>query len=112
MKLFICLFATVALAAPSAAADQTFVGVVSDQMCALDHGAMRMGPTDAECAKACVEDHGTSYVLVNGEQVYPLSDQRAPMAFAGQKVKVVGTLDPVTHVITVTSISAADDGRH
>ncbi len=107
MKLFTCLVAAVALAALSAPADQTFVGVVSDQMCALDHGAMRMGPTDAECARACVEEHGTSYVLVAGEQVFQLSDQRAPKAFAGQKVKVVGTLDPATHVIAVTSMSAA-----
>lgn len=111
MKLFTCLLAAVALAALSAPAGQTFVGVVSDQMCALDHGAMRMGPTDAECAKACVEDHGTSYVLVDGEQVYLLSDQQAPKAFAGQKVKVVGTLDQTTHVIAVTSISVADDSK-
>jgi hypothetical protein len=33
--------------------DQTFIGVISDSVCALSHGSMRMGPTDAECAQAC-----------------------------------------------------------
>ena len=87
--------------------ERSFVGIMSDSVCALSHGAMRMGPTDAECAQACVEEHDASYVLVDEKAVYKLSDQRAPKAFAGKKVKVVGTLDAASSTITVTSITGA-----
>ena len=87
--------------------DQTFVGMISDSMCAMDHTSMRMGPTDAECTEACIEEHDATYVLVDGTKVYQLSDQRAPKAFAGKKVTVVGTLDAATSTITVSSITGA-----
>ncbi len=45
------------------------------------------------------------YVLVDAEHVYQLSDQKATKAFAGKKVKVVGTLDAKTSTITVASIT-------
>ena len=94
--------------AVAAAADkQTFRGVVSDSMCAENHAIMRMGPTDAECTRACVVGHGALYVLVAGKNVYTLSDQRTPEQFAGQKVAVVGTLDARTSTIQVASITAA-----
>ena len=68
---------------------------------------MRMGPTDAECTKACVSIHGASYVLYDGKQVYTLSDQKTPEKFAGQKVTVTGTLDGKSKTIQVDSIAAA-----
>jgi len=68
---------------------------------------MRMGPTDAECTKACVDVHGASYVLYDGKQAYTLSDQKAPEKFAGKKVIVSGTLDAKTKTIQVDSITAA-----
>jgi hypothetical protein len=98
-----------ALASFSAApAKTTTTGVITDDMCAASgHAAMRMGPTDAECTKACVVAHGASYVLLDGKQIYTLSDQKLPEKFAGQKVKVVGTLDAKTKKITVESMTAA-----
>jgi hypothetical protein len=91
------------------AADQRFTGSITDEMCAntAGHSGMRMGPTDAECAMACVDAHGAMYVLYDGKNVYTLSDQRTPAKFAGQKVRVVGTLDSKTKTIRVKSISAA-----
>jgi hypothetical protein len=87
--------------------EQTFAGTISDDMCATGtHAAMRMGPTDAECTVACVMAHGAAYVLVSGRSIYKLSDQRTPEKLAGQKVRVVGTLDAKTNVITVQSIVA------
>jgi hypothetical protein len=68
---------------------------------------MKMGPTDAECTKACVSIHGASYVLYDGKEVYTLSDQRTPEKFAGKKVTVTGTLDAKTKTIQVDSITAA-----
>ena len=98
-----------AIASLSAApASKTFTGTITDDMCALaGHASMRMGPTDADCTRACVNIHGASYVLLDGKTVYVLSDQKMPDRFAGQKVTVVGTLDAKTKTIRVESIAAA-----
>jgi hypothetical protein len=86
---------------------QTFTGVITDDMCPLgDHSRMQMGPTDAECAKACINAHGATYVLHDGKTAYVLSDQETPERFAAQKVRVVGTLDATTMTIQVESITA------
>ena len=87
---------------------QTFVGTITDEMCAKEgHASMRMGPTDAECTTACVAAHGAEYVLADGTNVYTLSDQKTPEKFAGQRVRVAGTLDAKTRKIQVQSMSAA-----
>ena len=100
------LLAAAAVSAPRPA--QTFTGTISDDMCALaGHASMRMGPTDADCTRACVSLHGASYVLLDGKNVYVLSDQKMPDRFAGQKVSVVGTLDQKTKTIRVESVTAA-----
>ena len=98
-----------ALTAISAAPPrQTFTGIVTDEMCAkAGHASMRMGPTDAECTRACVDLHGAAFVLYDGKTVYRLSDAKKADAFAGQKVRVSGTLDAKTSTIQVTSIAAA-----
>jgi hypothetical protein len=87
---------------------QTFTGTITDSMCAkADHSQMQMGPTDAACAMACVSIHGAEYVLYDGKDAYMLSDQKAAEKFAGQKVRIVGTLDAKTRRIQVDSIAAA-----
>ncbi len=91
-----------------APAAQTFSGVITDSMCALgSHERMRMGPTDAECARACVIAHDAEYVLYDGKVAYALSDQAAPEKFAGQKVTVTGVLDAASKRIRVESIAAS-----
>jgi hypothetical protein len=97
------LVAGAALAAPG---KRTFTGVITDDMCATKagHSAMRMGSNDAECTNACVDAHGSQYVLYDGKNAYTLSDQKKPQAFAGQKVKVVGTLNSKTKTILTDSI--------
>ena len=94
---------------PSPAKPRAFVGVIADSMCATKagHAPMRMGPTDAECATACVDAHGATYMLFDGTTAYGLSDQRTPEGFAGQKVRVSGVLDVKTKTINVSSIRAA-----
>lgn len=90
-------------------AKQTFTGTITDDMCGkAGHSQMQMGPTDAACTTACVEAHGATYVLYDGKNVYTLSDQRTPEKYAGQKVKVVGTLDVKSKTIQVDSITAAN----
>jgi hypothetical protein len=87
---------------------QTFRGTITDDMCALGgHAAMRMGPTDAECARLCVMIHGGAFVLDDGSHAYTLSDQARAEQFAAQAVTVSGTLDAENGTIRVESIAAA-----
>jgi hypothetical protein len=100
------LLAIAALAAPPG--KRTFTGAITDSMCSDgDHSHMQMGPTAADCTKACVSIHGASYVLYDGKNAYTLSDQKTPEKFAGTKVTVTGTLDAKTKTIQVDSITAA-----
>ena len=100
------LLATAALAA--APGKQTFTGVVTDSMCAnADHSRMQMGPTDAQCTVACINEHGATYILYDGKEAFTLSDQKRPEKFAGQRVRVTGTLDAKTKTIQVDSITTA-----
>jgi len=86
--------------------NQTFTGVITDDNCPkADHSRMQMGPTDAECAMACIDIHGAMYGLYDGKNFYTLSDQQTPGKFAGHKVKVIGTLDNKTKTIQVASIT-------
>jgi hypothetical protein len=87
---------------------QTFTGTITDDMCATSgHAQMQMGPTDADCTRACISAHGAQFVLYDGKDVYALSDQKTPDQFAGQQVRIVGTLDAKTKTIRVDSIAAA-----
>ncbi len=83
---------------------QTFVGNVSDSMCGLKH--MMAGKSDKECTLECVKN-GSKLALADtaSGKVYELSDQVKAKDFAGQKVKVTGTLKGKT--IEVASIEAA-----
>jgi hypothetical protein len=105
--LVIAVFALTSL--PSAQAKpQTFIGTITDNMCPMaSHTQMQMGPTDADCVKACVAAHGAAYVLYDGKKAYELSDQKTPEQFAAQRVRVTGTLDAKTNKIAVQSITAA-----
>jgi hypothetical protein len=104
--LIFSLLLTAALAA--APGRQTFTGIITDSMCpTADHSRMRMGPTDAECTIACINEHGAEYVLYDGKEAYTLSDQKTPEKFAAKKVTVIGTLDVKTKKIQVESITAA-----
>jgi hypothetical protein len=105
----VLLIAVVSLVPTTAAQDrQSFTGVITDSECADGyHGRMRMGDTDAECVRACIESHGGTYILSDGMAAYELSDQKSAAAFAAQRVTVTGTLDARTRTITVNSIVAA-----
>ena len=98
------LMFVIAAASLLAAADKTFTGTITDSMCGKDHSAMKMG-TDAKCTVACVKA-GAKYALYDGKKTYTLSDQTAPVKFAGQKVTVTGSVDNAG-TLQVTKIDAA-----
>jgi len=91
------------LAAPKQGS-KTFMGSISDSMCGAKH--MMPGKSDKDCTLECVKA-GSKYILADpaSGKVYQLSDQKKPEQFAGQKVKITGTLKGET--IMVSSIEAA-----
>ncbi len=100
LGLLMLLATGLSLAAPKG---RVFVGEISDSMCGLKH----MMPGSAkDCTLECVKGGG-KFVLADeaNKKVYELSDQTKPRDFAGQKVKVTGTLKGNT--IELTSIEAA-----
>ena len=88
----------------STTAEVTVVGYISDAMCGVKHMS-GMGD-DKNCTLACK----TALVLADRQhkKVYELNQagQERAKEFAGQKVKVTGTLKGKT--IAVTSIEAAN----
>src|SRR3954452_17304805 len=93
------LFAALALAGNLP--KQTFTGIITDSMCANDHKAMNITPTD-KCVRDCVKhSSGVRYVLFDGKKVYKLSDQQTPEKFAATRVKITGTLYEKTGIIQV-----------
>ncbi len=84
---------------------RVFTGVITDSECETgDHTGMHMGTTDAECARACVEAHGATFVLYDGKTAYGLSDQKAAEAFAARRVAVTGVLEARNRTIRVSRI--------
>ena len=78
--------------------------VITDSMCGTDHVKMKMGP-DPKCVRECVHSGAAvKFALYDGKQTYKLSDQATPAQYAGQKVRVSGTLYERTGIIAVKSI--------
>ncbi len=89
--------------------EKTIVGYISDNMCGLDHSAMKVGD-DKTCTLKCV-DGGGKFVLADRAHklVYALDDaaQDKARGFAGQKVAVTGQVDAKGKTIQVTKIEPA-----
>lgn len=103
MKTFVIFVGAAALLV-SAPARRTVTGVLTDKMCGADHSMMHVKP-DSKCVRECVRA-GSAYALAAGGKVYTLTNSKTANAFAGQKVRVAGTLDEKTGTIAVDSISA------
>jgi hypothetical protein len=92
---------------------RSFRGEISDSQCAMNvhslthsHQEMLkskglMGGTSAECTTHCAKQMGGEFVLAAGKQVYHLDNQAEAARFAGQRVKISGTLDAKTKTIHV-----------
>lgn len=117
--LWIAIFVGMTVVGPQASGgdEKTFKGEIADTQCALNvhslsqsHKEMiEMKPevkTNAECARYCVKQRGGRFVLQTHDKVYKLDAQVQAEQWAGRNVKIVGTLDPKTDVITVRSIDA------
>ena len=97
------------LASGSAGAERSriFTGVITDSMCVLNHGMMKITP-ESKCVTDCVHSSkSVQYALHDGRNTYVLSDQQTPEKFAAQRVRVKGVLYEKTKIIKVESIEAA-----
>jgi hypothetical protein len=97
-----------------APATETYTGEIMDAACAAmgSHEAMEQAEGGAkngrDCTLKCVAG-GSKFVLYDAatRTVYQLDDQTKPKNFAGQKVKLTGTLDIATKMIHVQGIEGA-----
>jgi len=121
-KTRILLFAVLmllAFMASSLAKDSTVTlrGLIEDSQCAYNVHAnghthdlmMKSGlagakSSEKDCTLHCVKKLAGSYVLLVKNDVYKLDDQMQPEQFAGEKVRVTGTLDSENQVIHVVKI--------
>jgi hypothetical protein len=91
--------------------DTAFVGYITDTECGPDHAPMiakgGMGANDRECTYRCVEKGATfGFVDADRRKFFQLDDQVAPRPFAGQKVRITGTISGDT--ILVNEIAKAE----
>ncbi len=92
----------------SLAAQQTWTGEISDNMCGANHQAMaksgqKVNPRD--CTLQCVKGGG-KYVFVSKGQVFEIANQDLPdlQKHAGHKVELTGDLGSDSKTITVAKI--------
>lgn len=70
--------------------EQHFKGYIEDSVCAASKTPMAMGDR-VTCAKKCIKK-GAAAVLVVGDKVYKIANQKAAIKYAGENVVVDGTL--------------------
>lgn len=84
---------------------KTLNGMVTDSYCGARH-IRNSNRSSTECARICVR-RGAGYILVNTDGSYLLRGNKTMInTFAGQRVKVVGTLDG--HSIGVRSMVVSE----
>lgn len=90
------------------AAEQTWTGQISDEMCGADHSAMAHDGKKVsahDCTLACVKN-GSKFVLVSEGKVYPIANQDLAdlKTHAGHNVKITGDLDSDGKTVTVSKV--------
>jgi hypothetical protein len=95
--------------------EKTFTGEIGDTQCAMNvhsldksHKEMlkvkSVGKTAADCTLYCIKNRGGRFVLQNKDKVYHLDKPELVEPYAGQKVRILGTLDPQTETIAVRRV--------
>jgi len=115
----LCLIAMIllCLTGPSAFGgdEKTFTGEIGDTQCAMNvhsldksHKEMlkvkSVGKTAADCTLYCIKNRGGRFVLQYRDKVYRLDKPELVEPYAGQKVRVIGILDPQAETIEVHRI--------
>jgi hypothetical protein len=103
--------------ATSVAGETTFEGEIADSQCAMgvhslnrSHKEMiemgHAGSTAEDCARYCVHNRGGRFVLLTKHDVFKLDNQEWAEKYAGQKVKLTGTLDSKAKIIQINTMLA------
>lgn len=71
--------------------EQHFKGYIEDSVCAASKTDMGMTADRVKCATKCIKK-GATAVLVVGDKVYKIANQKAVIKYAGENVLVDGTL--------------------
>jgi len=115
----LCLVATIllSLTGPSAFGgnETVFTGEIGDTQCAMNvhsldksHKEMLkvkgVGKTAADCTLFCIKNRGGRFVLQYKNKVYRLDEPELVAPYAGQKVRILGTLDAQTETIEIHKI--------
>jgi hypothetical protein len=98
-----------------AGGEEVFKGIIADSQCAMNvhslsqsHKEMlegkSVGTTESDCVWYCITQRGGRFVLQNKGRVYKLDKQDFTRDYAGQKVRVTGTLDEKTNIIHVRAV--------
>jgi hypothetical protein len=91
MNKLTALTALVLTFATASAFSETYVGYVSDAMCASD--PHKVSSADhAACAQKCIKGGEKPVLVVDGKTVYTITNPDLLVAHAGHKVTVDGTL--------------------
>ena len=62
------------------------------------------GSTAEDCTRYCVHSRAGRYVLLTKHDAFKLDNQEIAEKYAGQKVKLTGTLDSKTNIIQVKTM--------
>lgn len=108
LRMVCCAVLLFGLTTFASAADKTWTGKISDDMCGASHAKMIAGHagakmTERDCTEACIKAGG-KYVFVTGGKVYKLANQEDPdlAKHAGHTVQLTG--DMTGDSITVSKI--------
>ncbi|WP_295655227.1 hypothetical protein [uncultured Mucilaginibacter sp.] len=106
MKKYLLLFAmtlSIGVALAAKLTDGPLTGYIGDSMCAADGKAN--SAAHAACAVKCIKG-GAAAVLVVGDKVYKISNQKAVLKYAGKKVTLEGKVtDDSIEVTKVTEVA-------
>src|ERR1700755_1556718 len=82
-------------------------GYIDDSMCAGSKTPMCTPATRANCATKCIKG-GAAAVLVVGDKIYKISNQKAVIKYAGKNVSIDGKItDDTIEVTKVTEEKAS-----
>lgn len=106
--------------AAGAQESRVFHGNISDNQCAMNvHSLTRshqemlksksMGGTARTCSVYCVRNLGGYLVLASGKNVFRLDRPDLVHGFEGQRVAIVGVLEPKVNEIHVLKISLEEE---
>jgi hypothetical protein len=79
--------------------DEHLTGYIDDSECAASKSNMSPGESRIACVKKCIKG-GASAVLVVGDKVYKISNQKAVLKYAGKNVSVDGKVTNDTIEVT------------